>query len=39
MQRFLDVVERVGNKVPHPSVIFLILILGIIVVSIGNTIN
>lgn len=33
MQRFLDVVERVGNKVPHPSVIFLILIVGIIVLS------
>jgi aminobenzoyl-glutamate transport protein len=31
MQKFLDVVERVGNKVPHPAVIFLILI-GIVVV-------
>ena len=26
MQKVLDVVERVGNKVPHPAVIFLILI-------------
>jgi aminobenzoyl-glutamate transport protein len=33
MQRFLDVVERVGNKVPHPSVIFLILIAVVIVLS------
>jgi aminobenzoyl-glutamate transport protein len=31
MQRFLDVVEHVGNKVPHPVVIFLILI-GLVVV-------
>ncbi len=30
MQRFLDVVESVGNKVPHPVVIFLILI-GIVI--------
>lgn len=33
MQRFLDVVESVGNKVPHPIVIFLILIAIIIVLS------
>jgi aminobenzoyl-glutamate transport protein len=33
MQRFLDVIERVGNKVPHPSVIFLTLIAGIGVLS------
>ena len=26
MQRILDIVERVGNKVPHPVVIFVILI-------------
>jgi aminobenzoyl-glutamate transport protein len=26
MQKILDVVERVGNRVPHPAVIFLILI-------------
>jgi aminobenzoyl-glutamate transport protein len=31
MQRFLDSVEKVGNMVPHPVVIFLILI-GIVVV-------
>lgn len=30
MQKFLDVVEAVGNKVPHPVVIFLILI-GIVI--------
>ena len=30
MQRFLDGVEKVGNMVPHPVVIFLILI-GIVV--------
>jgi aminobenzoyl-glutamate transport protein len=33
MQNFLDVVERVGNKVPHPVVIFLILIAIVIVLS------
>jgi aminobenzoyl-glutamate transport protein len=33
MQRFLDGVERVGNMVPHPVVIFLILIAIIIVLS------
>ena len=33
IQRLLDVVERVGNKVPHPSVIFLILIVVVIVLS------
>ena len=33
MQRFLDVVERVGNKVPHPTVIFLIMIAIVIVLS------
>jgi len=27
MQRVLDIVERVGNQVPHPAVIFLLLIL------------
>jgi aminobenzoyl-glutamate transport protein len=26
MERLLDGVERVGNRVPHPAVIFLILI-------------
>ena len=33
MDRILDVVERVGNKVPHPAVIFLILIGIVIVLS------
>ena len=32
-RRFLDVVERVGNKVPHPVVIFLILIALVLVLS------
>ncbi len=33
MQKVLDVVERVGNKVPHPAVIFAILILLVLVLS------
>jgi aminobenzoyl-glutamate transport protein len=33
MQRMLDTVERVGNMVPHPVVIFLILIGVVIVLS------
>ena len=33
MQRFLDGVEAVGNMVPHPVVIFLILIGIVIVLS------
>lgn len=33
MQRFLDVVERLGNKVPHPAVIFLWLIAIVMVLS------
>jgi len=33
MQKVLDIVERVGNKVPHPVVIFLILIALVIVLS------
>src|SRR6476620_12647635 len=33
MQRFLDTVEKVGNMVPHPVVIFLILIGIVIVLS------
>lgn len=33
MQKVLDVVERVGNKVPHPAVIFLILIAMVIALS------
>jgi len=33
MQRFLNAVERVGNMVPHPVIIFLILIAIVIVLS------
>ncbi|MEQ1955033.1 AbgT family transporter [Mesorhizobium yinganensis] len=33
MQRFLDAVEKVGNMVPHPVIIFLILIGIVIVLS------
>jgi aminobenzoyl-glutamate transport protein len=33
MRRILDVVEKVGNKVPHPVVIFLVLIAIVIVLS------
>src|SRR5262249_26971337 len=33
MQRVLDVVERVGNQVPHPVIIFLILIGIVLVLS------
>lgn len=33
MQKVLDVVERVGNKVPHPAVIFLLLILATIAIA------
>lgn len=33
LEKILDTVERVGNKVPHPAVIFVILILVVIVLS------
>jgi aminobenzoyl-glutamate transport protein len=33
MKRMLDVVEKVGNKVPHPAMIFLFLMLVVIVLS------
>lgn len=33
MQKFLDGVEKVGNKVPHPVIIFLILIAIVLVLS------
>jgi aminobenzoyl-glutamate transport protein len=33
MQRLLDVVERVGNKAPHPGVLFLLLLVGVAVLS------
>jgi aminobenzoyl-glutamate transport protein len=32
VQKMLDGVERIGNRVPHPVVIFLILI-GIVIVA------
>jgi aminobenzoyl-glutamate transport protein len=33
MQKMLDGIERVGNKVPHPVMLFLYLIVGVIVLS------
>ncbi len=33
MEKILDTVERVGNKVPHPAVIFVILIAIVVVLS------
>lgn len=33
MQKILDLVEKVGNKVPHPAIIFLTLILIVVVLS------
>jgi aminobenzoyl-glutamate transport protein len=33
MQRILDAVERAGNRVPHPVMIFVYLIAGVIVLS------
>jgi aminobenzoyl-glutamate transport protein len=33
MQRALDLIERVGNKVPHPVLMFLYLILFVIILS------
>ena len=33
MDRLLDTVERIGNKVPHPVLMFSYLILGVIVLS------
>ena len=33
LQKLLDGVERVGNKVPHPAVIFFILIALVILLS------
>jgi aminobenzoyl-glutamate transport protein len=34
MDRMLDGIERVGNKVPHPAVIFLVMIAVVIVASV-----
>ena len=33
MGRLLDVIERAGNKVPHPVLMFLYLMIGVIVLS------
>jgi len=33
IQRILDGIERVGNKVPHPAVMFLALCVGVIILS------
>jgi aminobenzoyl-glutamate transport protein len=33
-QKLLDVVERVGNKVPHPAVLFLLLICAVVLLSV-----
>jgi aminobenzoyl-glutamate transport protein len=33
MQRLLDAVERVGNRVPHPVMIFVYLIIAVILLS------
>jgi aminobenzoyl-glutamate transport protein len=33
LQRLLDLVERVGNKVPHPAVLFFLLIVVVVVFS------
>jgi aminobenzoyl-glutamate transport protein len=33
MARILGVIERVGNKVPHPAMLFLALCIGVIVIS------
>jgi aminobenzoyl-glutamate transport protein len=33
MERILDAIERVGNKVPHPAVLFVWLIIAVIVLS------
>jgi aminobenzoyl-glutamate transport protein len=35
LQKLLDVVERVGNKVPHPAVLFFILIAAVVVLSVA----
>jgi aminobenzoyl-glutamate transport protein len=33
LQRLLDAVERAGNKVPHPAILFLLLIALVVVLS------
>lgn len=32
-QRLLDFIERAGNRAPHPGVLFLILIVGVVLLS------
>ncbi len=32
-ERLLDGIEKVGNKVPHPVLMFLYLIIGVIILS------
>jgi AbgT putative transporter family len=32
-ERMLDGIERVGNKVPHPAMLFVYLIVGVVVLS------
>lgn len=32
-QRSLDLVERLGNRVPHPAVLFLLMIVGVVALS------
>lgn len=33
VQRMLNFIERVGNKVPHPAILFLALIFGLIIIA------
>ncbi len=33
MQRVLSFIERVGNKVPHPAIVFIALCVGVIIIS------
>jgi len=33
LERMLDLIERVGNKVPHPAIMFLALCVGVILLS------
>ncbi len=33
LDRLLDLIERIGNKVPHPAIMFLALCVGVIVLS------
>ena len=42
LQKLLDLVERVGNKAPHPTVLFFLLIAGVVVLSVvlaGNSVS